>query len=301
MQSSLRIGNKYTLLEKIGQGMFGEVYRGHHYKTLEPVAIKFESTENPYRLLKHETTILNYLHEHHCRVVPRIHWFGKFKENVACVMSFYECSLLEVSKLNLSTKRINELMVSAIFILESIHRHYVLHRDIKPQNFMMRNQELYIIDFGLATFYVDDQINHVENFPKKDSILGSLKYASYNIHCGDPGSRRDDLISLGYMYLVLLGKRLPWESIFLAEPGEEFETRVENDIHHSKNIFRKEWKSWEKMKCIVSDLEKNIFNYLQHCYALDFKDRPNYEGLIQQFCGVDAVDLDSPNEQHCGK
>lgn len=286
MQGSLRVGNKYTLLEKIGQGNFGEVHRGCHYKTLEPVAIKFESAQSQFRILKHETTILKYLHEHGCRTVPLIHWFGIFQENVACVMSFYECSLLDLRKSDLSKEKVDRIMASAISIIESIHTHYVLHRDIKPQNFMIRTNELYIIDFGLSTFYLDDKLNHLENLEKKDSILGSPKYASYNIHCGENGSRRDDLISLGYMYLVLFGKTLPWENGetgLLLDNDIEFEEISENNIFHKKNIRRKELKSWENMETISLHIDNKIHTYLKHCYTLGYKESPNYEGLFRLF------------------
>ena len=279
MQGSLRVGNKYTLLEKIGQGNFGEVHRGCHYKTSEPVAIKFESSQSQFRILKHETTILKYLHEHGCRTVPLIHWFGVFQENAACVMSFYECSLLDLCKSDLSKEKVDRIMASAISIIESIHTHYVLHRDIKPQNFMIRNNELYIIDFGLSTFYVDDKLNHLENLEKKDSILGSPKYASYNIHCGENGSRRDDLISLGYMYMVLCRKELPWEIIDAPNGNGIPETL----LCHPKNLLRKELKSWENLDAQLFAFSENIHIYLKYCYNLSYTGSPNYDGLYRLF------------------
>ena len=101
-------------------------------------------------------------------------------------------------------------MKKCLNVLKSIHQHGVLHRDIKPQNFMIKHDDIYLIDFGLSIFYIDENDRHIE---KQDSenVVGTPKYISYFNHNGEPNSRRDDLLSLGYMILLLINGSLSWE------------------------------------------------------------------------------------------
>jgi len=280
LQGSPLIHKKYALLEKIGQGMFGEIYHGKNMKTMESVAIKSEPINTPYRLLKHETTILKYLYDHGCRKIPMVYWYGVWEERTLCIMSFFECSLEDYCKMSSSNEKLNRIMIQCINILESIHENYVLHRDIKPQNFMIRNGELYAIDFGLATFYVNDKVEHIENsLQKNENIVGSPKYASYNIHNGEQCSRRDDLISLGYMYICLHSKELPWDNL----QNLVHDDISELSIYHNKNIQRKELKSWLKLEPFFLKINQIIHKYLNYCYGLKYGQEPNYNGLIQLF------------------
>jgi serine/threonine protein kinase len=274
------VANKYVIMEQIGKGMFGEVYLGKHKKTSESVAIKIEKESSPYKLLKHETTILKYLYDNGSRKIPLVYWFGIWNKNICFVMSFYECSLHDYCKTSLMDEKLDRIMIQCLNILESIHTHYVIHRDIKPQNFMILKGEIYIIDFGLATFFVDDKIEHIENpTTKSGNLVGSPKYASYNIHNGDASSRRDDLISLGYMYIYLYAKELPWDIC------RKFanETLPETSIYHEANELRKECKSWENLEPILVKINQKIYKFLNYCYQLKFNQTPNYHGLTQLF------------------
>ena len=66
------INNKYIIEKTIGKGQFGIVYKGSHLKTREPIAIKMESISSPIKLLKNETTIINYLSTHNVKNIPII-------------------------------------------------------------------------------------------------------------------------------------------------------------------------------------------------------------------------------------
>ena len=208
------IVNKYKLLEKIGEGKFGFVYKGEYVKTSEPVAIKMEQLNSPIKLLKHETTILNYLHNNKCRSIPSVYWYGVYQETTSLVMSYYNISLFDyASDIALTETKINRIMWKVIDIFENIHSNGVIHRDIKPQNFMIKDDELFLIDFGLSNIYIDE--DHAHNIAQNDTVFitGTPKYISTHIHSGKHPSRRDDLISAAYMYLFLLTGYLPWETI----------------------------------------------------------------------------------------
>ena len=91
-------------------------------------------------------------------------------------------------------------------IIKAVHNKDLLHRDIKPDNFMLDLNEttnkLYLIDFGLAKRYNYDGKHISEN--TNCSLIGTPKYVSLNVHnCCEP-SRRDDIESCIYVMIYML-------------------------------------------------------------------------------------------------
>jgi serine/threonine protein kinase len=274
------LNKKYTILEKIGNGKFGTVYKGINNKTNEVIAIKTENKNQPYRILKNETTILKYLYDHGSRNTPTIYWYGVDSINTYLIMSFYTISIHDyVIQKHLSQEKIDQFMCISIDIIETIHKNYIVHRDLKPQNFMYNEDEIFLIDFGLAAFYVNENTQHQTNL-KSNHIIGTPKYISLNVHNGDTPSRRDDLISLGYIYLFLVSKELLWDSLRKTENHEQYE---EHHILHYKNLQRKALKEWNSIEPICFSNNLKIHDYLEYCYKLGYDDQPNYDALTKLF------------------
>jgi len=283
------LGKKYKILEKIGNGKFGIVYKGINLKSGETIAIKTEKKNCDIRLLKNETTILKYLHDHGSRSSPVVYWYGVDELWSYLIMSYYDISLFDYcNQGQMALEKIDKIMYVCIDILETIHKNYVLHRDIKPQNFMISNEEIYLIDFGFSCFYVDDKVEHLPS-TETQNIVGTPKYVSYHVHDGITNSRRDDLISLGYLYIYLCCRELPWDTLLRDALLRDMLMSVlpngyeEIHILNYKNQQRKDMKSWDKLSEICLRINQKIYDFLNYCYNLRYDATPNYDALKQSF------------------
>lgn len=263
------INNKYRITEKLGRGAFGNVYKGINQKNNQWVAIKIEGFDAVARLLKHETTVLNYLFNEGLRNIPTVYWYGTYGENICTVMSLYDKSLFDITQGDNSSykNKICEIMLQCISIIENVHQKFVIHRDIKPQNIMFKDGFLYFIDFGLSTFYLNEKREHILDEKRDDNLIGSPKWMSYYLHLGHRASRRDDLISLGYIFMYLLSSdgKLPWDESVLEGTIEE------------KKMARTEKKS---LDFLLNNIKNEILQkFLTLCYGLEFSEEPPYYAL----------------------
>ena len=99
--------------------------------------------------------------------------------------------------------------------IQLLHDNMYLHRDIKPDNFLMggateTNKQLYLIDFGLTKRYTDKKTDQHIKMSDGKPMTGTARYASINAHLGLEQSRRDDLEAIGYMLVYFLRGKLPW-------------------------------------------------------------------------------------------
>ena len=167
-------------------------------------------------------------------------------------------------------------------LIEDIHNLYVVHRDIKPHHFMIKNNDLFLIDFGISTFYVDGDKNIITN-NEKTELIGSPNYVSYFIHCGNTYSPRDDLLSIAYIFYFMNKRCLPWDNI----PDNEYTNNIEYNelsIFHPKNEIIKELKEGNSFLSFSDDLRYNNFSvFISYIYNLTYQEQPNYTELIAIF------------------
>lgn len=262
------INNKYKINKLIGTGTFGNVYSAYNIRKNELVALKICNNKYKY-LLENEAKIYKYLHP--CVYIPKIKWYGNYESLNYLSLELLGLNLDNIKKkLNtFSFQTILQLGYQMINIIKCIHDKNILHRDIKPENFALdlkHGKKLYLIDFGLSKVYKENNNNN--NSSK--SIVGTLRYASLYIHNKMMYSKRDDLISLGYLLIYLFKGELPWQNI----KASNYEEKVLLIKKHKESL------SIKKLCCNTN----NVMNlYLNYCYRLDINENPDYNTLIKLF------------------
>lgn len=259
------IQNKYRIDDLLDQGSFGVVFKGTKIKNNAQVAIKIN--HHDFNTIKHEATILNYLQSKKCHYIPLVHYYGFVQNKCVLVMPYYDYSLTEILGRDNSNCDPKSLFFQSLRALENIHQHDIIHRDIKPQNIRVHNDEIVFIDFGLAVFYQDE--NGFLPNESNSTITGSPTYISHFIHQGHTPSLRDDLISLCYVFSELALGSLPW-----TVPSNI-------DIHISHNIHSE-----------IAEDKSNFVDFLQykdmpiitkaltHFYSLQYDETVNYNALL---------------------
>ncbi len=124
-----------------------------------------------------------------------------------------------------------------------MHSKHFLHRDIKPDNFLIgvgaKSAMLYIIDFGLAKRYRDPKtLTHIP-YKNNKSLTGTARYASVNTHMGIEQSRRDDLECICYVMLYLLKGSLPWQGLTAKNKNEKYKKIMESKMSMSAETLCK--------------------------------------------------------------
>lgn len=157
-----------------------------------------------------------------------------------------------------------------IRLLEFIHQQKFIHRDIKPDNFVLGPNgsinEIYLIDFGLAKRYYHYINNNLgEHIPlmENNSFTGTARYASINSQKRLTQSRRDDLESIGYIMVYFLKGSLPWQNVRESDRKQRKEKILE--IKLSTPISE-----------LCDGLPIEIQLYLKYCRERKYDETPSY-------------------------
>jgi casein kinase I family protein HRR25 len=264
------INNKYKIIESIGSGSFGSIYKGENVRTKDFVAIKIEPIRNQTKMLKNESIIYQYLKD--VEGIPQVKWFGKDDINYYMVISLLGESLqsLKTKYGVFSLKLTLQIGIQVLQLIQTIHNKGLLHRDIKPDNFLLgmneNNKQLYVIDFGFCKSYLIDD-RHIQ-IKRTNNLIGSMSYASINAHCFYEQSRRDDLESLGYMLIYFITGKLEWQDIGDCNSFEEQNVTV---CLMKERIFTNK------------HIHPILLDYMKYVKNLFFDETPDYLTLIEGF------------------
>jgi serine/threonine protein kinase/Tol biopolymer transport system component len=239
----------YKILEELGRGGMGEVYKAEDAKLNRMVALKFlsknllTSEENKARFIQEAKTASALNHPNVCT----IHDIQEHDGQQYIVMEYVDGQTLRDHKRPLSIKQVADIGTQVAEGLAAAHSQGIVHRDIKPDNIMVRKDGIVqIMDFGLA------KLRGGSTLTKEGSTVGTLAYMPPEQLQGDEVDARSDIFSLGAVLYELVSGHLPFKG--------EYESAIIYEIINSYpepiSMFRDEIEP-ELEAIIMECLEKD--------------------------------------------
>jgi len=197
-------------------------------------------------------------------------WFGIEGDYNVMVMDLLGPSLEDLflfCNQRFSLKTVLMLGDQMLRRLEFVHSKNFIHRDVKPDNFLMgcgsRSSQVYIIDFGLAKKYRDSRTQAHIPYRENKSLTGTARYVSINTHLGIEQSRRDDLESVAYVMIYFVKGSLPWQGLKADNKRMKYDRISEKKISTSVEV-------------LCHGLPAEFATFLTYCKSLHFEDKPDY-------------------------
>ncbi|CEJ01212.1 Putative CK1/CK1/CK1-G protein kinase [Rhizopus microsporus] len=271
------VGVHYKVGKKIGEGSFGIIYEGVNLLNNQPVAIKFEPRKSDAPQLRDEYRTYKIMAG--SVGIPTAYYFGQEGLHNILVIDLLGPSLedmFDTCGRRFSIKTTAMLAKQMLTRVQTIHEKNLIYRDIKPDNFLIgkpgtdAENQIFIVDFGMAKLYRDPKTKQHIPYRERKSLSGTARYMSINTHLGREQSRRDDLESLGHVFMYFLRGSLPWQGLKAATNKQKYEKIGEK-------------KQTTAIKDLCDGYPEEFGIYLQYVRKLGFEETPDYDFLRSLF------------------
>jgi tetratricopeptide (TPR) repeat protein/predicted Ser/Thr protein kinase/transposase len=207
------LGRRYEILQVLGEGGMGAVYRARDREVNRMVALKVIRPElaGNSSILERFKQELVLSHQVTHKNVVRIYDLGDADGIKFITMEYIEGqdlrSLIVQQKIFPPAEAV-EIMRQVCRALEAAHAVGVIHRDLKPQNIMRDKQgRVVVMDFGLARL-----LDSHDGMTQTGAIVGTLEYMSPEQGLGMPLDERSDLFAVGLIFYELLTGKMPYQA-----------------------------------------------------------------------------------------
>ena len=205
-----KIISNYRILEQLGGGMMGVVYRAQDMKLKRFVALKFlhpylsSETEGKRRFMREARAASALDHNNICTIYE----IDEAEDGQMFIaMAYYDGETLKkkIARGLLSFQEARNIVIHVARGLASAHDKGIIHRDIKPANIMITKQgEVKIVDFGLAKLVGESRLT------EPNRTVGTIAYMSPEQAHGAEVDHRTDIWSLGVVLYEMLTGRMPF-------------------------------------------------------------------------------------------
>lgn len=252
-------------------------------KSRRKLAMKVEMASCPTQSLKLEQSILQSLEG--SIYFPQIKGNG-FKTHFRyLVMDLFGPSLSNTRRqMNDRHYTLSTTLRLGVYMLQCIkefHNHGYVHCDIKPGNYLLQPYSpcpIVLIDYGLSRRYIDSKTNEPVPENKEAGFVGTSKYMSIQVQQGCDTCPRDDIISLCYSLVEMIGGKLPW--------------RMQGEAQMKKIL---KMKKTMPLNEIFGSLPTQIETMYKYAMKLKYLDKPDYNLLF--FLLNDAIEQNGIKEK----
>jgi serine/threonine protein kinase/Tfp pilus assembly protein PilF len=254
----------YKIVEKLGSGGMGIVYKAQDLKLDRHVALKFlpphltTSEEEKHRFIHEAKAASSLDHNNICA----IHEIDETEDGQLFIsMSYYEGATLNerIKDKPLPIEEAIDITIQIVQGLTKAHEKEIVHRDIKPANIMLTKEGVVkVLDFGLAKLATQTKLT------KDGTALGTIAYMSPEQARGDEVDHRTDIWSLGVIMYEMVTGQLPFRgeyeqavvfSILNEEPEPEPSMHTECERIINKALAKNPEERYSQVEEILKDLK----------------------------------------------
>jgi serine/threonine protein kinase len=267
--------NKYTITRYISSGSFGDVFEARNKKTNELVALKIpvqNKERDGQKSLLDEAKIYKTISSPENGIANMKVTTCKDRKIIVMDLLGPSLEFIVASRKKFGLKTVTYFAIQMIDIMKYIHSCGYIHRDVKPDNFVIGSEDkkkLYCIDFGLAKRYLRKNDEHIP-FSQDRRFCGTARYASIAAHNNTEQGRKDDLESVAYILIYLFKGKLPWQGIKHKDKKERYRLIGEKKENLSEET-------------LCEGMPREFCVFLKYVRSMDFDEKPHYSALKNMF------------------